>query len=141
MTAKEYLSQAGTLHQIIEKRLERIETLRSLVQSANISYGGEVVSHTRNTTSLQNITIRLVEAEDELANEIKQLADKREEIMEFLGQVENADYRRILEKRYLSGQTWNQIVADMHVSRAWVFEQHARALAVADNLLKEQEAC
>ena len=55
MTAKEYLGQAYRLDQRINSKLQQIESLRSLTQRVTVAYGGEVVSHTRNVTSMPEL--------------------------------------------------------------------------------------
>ena len=80
MTAKEYLGQAYRLDQRINSKLQQIESLRSLTQRVTASYDGEVVSHTRNVSSLQDSIIHLMEAEDELNQEIDKLVALKKQI-------------------------------------------------------------
>jgi len=140
MTAKEFLGQAYRLDQRINSKLQQIDSLRSLTQKVTQSYDGEVVSRTRNVSSLEDAIIRLMEAEDELNKQIDILVDTKIEIGKLIDLVHNETYRLILEKRYLCFMPWDQIAADMHYSRRWVLNKHERALEVADRLLQEKEA-
>ena len=140
MTAKEYLGQAYRLDQRINSKLQQIESLRSLTQRVTVAYGGEVVSHTRNVTSMQDTIVRLMQAEEELNRQIDQLVDMKIEIGKLIEKVHNESYRLLLEKRYLCFLAWDQIAAEMHYSRRWVLNKHERALEVADRLLREKEA-
>jgi len=140
MTAKEFLGQAYRLDQRINSKLQQIDSLRSLTQKVTQSYDGEVVSHTRNVSSLEDVIIRLMEAEDELNKQIDILVDTKIEIGKLIDLVHNETYRLILEKRYLCFMPWDQIAADMHYSRRWVLNKHERALEVADRLLQDKEA-
>lgn len=139
MTAKEFLAQAYRLDQRINSKLQQIDSLRSLTQKVTQSYDGEVVSRTRNVTSLEDAIIRLMEAEAELNQQIDQLVDTKIEIGKLIDTVHNESYRLLLEKRYLCFLSWDQIAADMHYSRRWVLNKHERALEVADRLLREKE--
>lgn len=139
MTAKEYLGQAYRLDQRINSKLQQIGSLRSLTQKVTASFDGEVVSHTRNVTSLEDAIIRLMEAEEELNSQIDRLVDTKISIGKLIDQVHNESYRLILEKRYLCFMQWDQIAADMHYSRRWVLNKHERALDVVDRLLAERE--
>lgn len=139
MTAKEFLAQAYRLDQRINSKLQQIDSLRSLTQNVTQSYDGEVVSRTRNVTSLEDAIIRLMEAEAELNQQIDQLVDTKIEIGKLIDAVHNESYRLLLEKRYLCFLSWDQIAADMHYSRRWVLNKHERALEVADRLLREKE--
>lgn len=140
MTAKEYLGQAYRLDQRINSKLQQVDSLRSLTQKITASYDGEVVSHTRNVTSLQDTIIRLMEAEEELTRQIDELVDLKMDIARLIDQVHNESFRLILEKRYLCFLQWDQIAAEMHYSRRWVLNKHDRAVEVVDKLMAEREA-
>lgn len=140
MTAKEYLGQAYRLDQRINSKLQQVDSLRSLTQKITASYDGEVVSHTRNVTSLQDTIIRLMEAEEELNRQIDELVDLKMDIAPLIDQVHNESFRLILEKRYLCFLQWDQIAAEMHYSRRWVLNKHDRAVEVVDKLMTEREA-
>ena len=86
MNAKEYLNQARVLDRRINITLERVSQLRSLTQRITPAYDGEVVSHTRNVTSLQDTIVRLLEAEDLLNSTIDTLVDLKTEISGVLKQ-------------------------------------------------------
>ena len=140
MTAKEFLGQAYRLDQRINSKLQQIDSLRGLTQKVTQSYDNEVVSRTRNVSSLEDAIIRLMEAEEELNRQIDQLVDTKIEIGKLIEKVHNESYRLLLEKRYLCFLSWDQIAAEMHYSRRWVLNKHERALEVADRLLREKEA-
>lgn len=140
MTAKEFLGQAYRLDQRINSKLRQIDSLRGLTQKVTQSYDNEVVSRTRNVSSLEDAIIRLMEAEEQLNMQIDQLVDTKIEIGKLIDMVHNESYRLLLEKRYLCFLSWDQIAAEMHYSRRWVLNKHERALEVADKLLREKEA-
>ena len=139
MTAKEYLGQAYRLDQRINSKLQQVDSLRSLTQKITASYDGEVVSHTRNVTTLQDTIIRLMEAEEELNRQIDELVDLKMDIARLIDQVHNESFLLILEKRYLCFLQWDQIAAEMHYSRRWVLNKHDRAVEVVDKLMAERE--
>ena len=141
MNAQEFLGQAYRLDQRINSKLQQIDSLRSLTRKVTQSYDNEVVSRTRNVSSLEDAIIRLMEAEEQLNMQIDQLVDTKIEIGKLIDMVHNESYRLLLEKRYLCFLSWDQIAADMHYSRRWVLNKHERALEVADKLLREKEGC
>lgn len=138
MTAKEYLGQAYRLDQHINSKLQQIESLRSLTQRVTVAYGGEVVSHTRNVTSLQDTIARLMETEEELNQEIDRLVDLKIEIADVISRVHNESYRLILEKRYLCFLSWDQIGTDLHYTHRWLLTKHDRAVDVVEKLLSQE---
>ena len=138
MNAKDYLGQAYRLDQRINSKLQQISSLRSLTQKVTASFDGEVVSHTRNVNSLEDAIIHLMEAEEELNQEIDRLVDLKAEIASVISQVRNESYKLILEKRYLCFQTWAQIGADLHYTRRWLLTKHDRAVDVVEKLISER---
>lgn len=141
MTAKEYLDRAYMVDQRINNKLALVESLRSLTEHVTVTYGGEVVSHSRNVTSLQDTIVRLMEAEEELNQAIDKLVDLKIEISNVISEVRNVNYQLILEKRYLCFQTWDQIARDLNISRRWALIQHERALGVVGKVLQEKGVC
>ena len=138
MNAKDYLGQAYRLDQHITSKLQQVESLRSLTERVTVAYGGEVVSHSRNLTSLQDTIVRLMEAEEELNQEIDKLVDLKIEISNIISEVRNENYKLILEKRYLCFLPWDHIAADLKISRRWVLIQHERAVNVVDRLISKR---
>ena len=96
MTAKEFLGQAYRLDQRINSKLQQIDSLRSLTQKVTQSYDNEVVSRTRNVSSLEDAIVRLMEAEEELNRQIDQLVDTKIEIGKLIEMVHNESYRLLL---------------------------------------------
>ena len=139
MMAKEYLGQAYRLDQRINSKLQQVESLRSLTQKVTASYSGEPVSHTRNVTSLQDTILRLMEAEEQVNQQIDELVSLKMNIASLIDQVRNESYRLILEKRYLCFLSWDEIATDLHYSSRWVRNVHERALEVVGKLLNERQ--
>jgi len=139
MTAKEYLNQAYRLDQRINNKLMQIDALRSLTQKVTSRFKENIVSYTRNVTSLEDTIIRLMEAENELNQQIDDLVDLKREITNRVNTLENIDHRLVLEKRYLCILPWEEIALDMHYSLRGVQSVHTRALAALGEILVKQE--
>ena len=139
MTAREYLGQAYRLDQWINSKLRQVENLRSLTQRVTASYGREPVSHTRNVTSLEDSIIRLMEAEEQINQQIDKMVNLKMDIAALIDHVRNENYRLILEKRYLCFLSWDEIATDLHYSSRWVRNVHERALEVVGKLLNERQ--
>ena len=54
MTAKEYLSQLITMDNAINRKQQRLMTLRDVAMNTTPNYSGETVQHTRNKNPLEN---------------------------------------------------------------------------------------
>ena len=135
MDAKEFLSQAFCLEQRIQSKLEQIASLRSLATQVRQAFGSEPVSHTRNVTAMQDTVGKILEAEEELNQQIDELVEIKLEIGRVIERVENIQLRLILEKRYLSYQTWDTIAEDLGYSPRWMQVKQQEALGVVQKIL------
>ena len=135
MNAKDYLNQAYRLDQRISSKLEQVSALRSLTQKVTASYEGEVISHTRNVTSLEDTIIRLMEAESELNAAIDTLVDLKRDVYATIQKVEKPEYQFLLEMRYLCFKSWVEIADQMHLEEHYVFRVHGQALKEVEKIL------
>ena len=60
MTAKEYLSQLITMDNAINRKQQRLMTLRDVAMNTTPNYSGETVQHTRNKNPLENIMTKII---------------------------------------------------------------------------------
>ena len=139
MNAKEYLNQAYRMEQRVKSKLDQIEALRSMASSVTSSLGTEPVVHTRNQTSMQDTVIRIMEAEQELNDEIDALVDIKRDIKQTIDLIPDVTLRLVLEKRDLCFQKWEQIAVDMYYSLRSVQEKYREAVRAVQKILDERE--
>ena len=137
MNAKEFLSRAWLIEKQIQSKQEQIEVLKSLACRVTAGAGAEPVVHTRNVTSMQDTIVRILEAEEELNRRIDELVSMKLEVMQVIDQVKDVTLRLILEKRYLSFQSWEQISVDLGYTVRWTLTRHEEALRKVQELLVE----
>ncbi|MBS4931821.1 MAG: sigma-70 family RNA polymerase sigma factor [Clostridiales bacterium] len=129
MTTKEYLSQAYRLDQRIHSKLEQVSTLRSLAQKMTVSFGNEGGRGVRNQSPMENTIVKIMDLEEEIDQEIDRLIDLKQEIMGVISSVEDIDCQLLLELRYLTFKTWEQIAEIMNFTLQWVYALHQKALS------------
>ena len=137
MRAKEFLSRAWLIEEQIQSKLEQIESLKSLACKVTTGFGKEPVDHTRNVTSMQDVIVRILEAEEELNHRIDDLVSMKMEVMQVIDRVKDVTLRLILEKRYLSFFTWEKIAVDMGYTVRWALQHHEEALRAVQKILDE----
>ena len=135
MNTKEYLSRAWNIELQVQSKLEQIEVLKSLACRVTSCIDGAAVSHSRNITSMQDTIVRIVEAEEELNKRIDDLVAMKLEVMGVIDRVQDVTLRLILEKRYLSFHTWEQIAISMGYTVRWTLIKHEEALRVVTEML------
>ena len=139
MNAKEFLSQAFYLEQRIQSKMEQIESLRALATRVTQVFGGEPVSRGQNATGARDTVLRILEAEEELNRQIDDLVELKMKIARVIELVEDVQLRLILEKRYLSFMSWEEIAADMGFSARWLQVRHLEALEAVEKVMEREE--
>ena len=130
MTPKEYLNQAYWLDRRIDSKLEQLSALRDTATKTTAVMDGEVVSHTRNVHSLQDVIAKIIDMQEEINGDIDALVDLKRDIMEVVKAVEDPELQTLLELRYLCFKDWPDIACEMHCSESNVYKVHSRALQV-----------
>ncbi len=135
MNAKEYLSQAYVLDRRVKVAMENVAHLREMTQQITPNYESEVVSHTRNVSSLQDTITKLVDAEEQLNRNVNTLVALKKEITGVLAQVRNPEYKLLLEMRYLAFKGWDEIADNLYMHVRSAHKMHSRALKVVDAII------
>ena len=72
---------------------------------------------------------KIIDLQQEINEDIDRLVDLKREIVAVIKAVENTEYQILLEKRYLSFQTWEQIAVDMGYSIQHIYRIREKAYA------------
>ena len=137
MTAKEYLGQAYWLDQRINSKLNMVMSLRETATRTTTVIHDDVVSHTRNVHSMQDIIVRIIEIEQELDAEIDQLVDLKHDIIEVISQISDPPAQIVLEYRYVCYRQWKDIAAELGMHVRNVYRLHERGLQEAERILRK----
>lgn len=73
---------------------------------------------------------RIVQAQQELQEQVDRCADVRGEIAAVIAQVTNHKDYEILRRRYILGQKWEQIAIEVRLESRWVRRLHKRAVGM-----------
>jgi len=135
VNAKEYLSQAFQLDQRINSKLEQVSMLRDLALKTTSVLQDDKVQSTKQQSPMETALVKLMSLEEEINNDVDQLIDLKRELATFVSEMENPSYRLLLELRYLSGSTWEEVAVIMGYDVRWVYRLHRKALDEATRLL------
>lgn len=128
MTAKEYMEQARYLDMQINSKIEQVRTLNELATKVTTVYSDMPHSPNRNTGRMEETIAKIIDLEHEIDRDIDALVDLKQEIIHIVNSIESAEYRTILEMRYLQFKKWEQIALSMSTNLRWVYRMHGRAL-------------
>lgn len=128
MTPKEYLNQAYWLDRRIDSKLEQLSALRDMATKTTAVMDGEVVSHTRNVHSMQDVIAKIMDMQVEINSDIDALVDLKRDIMRTIKGIENPEYQTLLELRYLCFKRWEEISVMMNYNLRHIYRLHDEAL-------------
>ena len=124
MTAKEYMEQARYLDMQINSKIEQVRSLNELATKATTVYSDMPHSPNRNTSRMEETVVKIIDLESEIDRDM----NLKREIMRVVNSIEPAEYRTLLELRYLQFKKWEQIALLMSTDLRWVYRMHGRAL-------------
>lgn len=130
MTAKEYLSQAHRLEQMI--RCEKMEaaSLRELASGLGSPDFEEHYNPNRPAEApFERTLCRIWDMEEKINERTDKLVRLREQIRTVIGNMEDPDERVLLYCRYVEEKTWGQIMEELHIGRTTAHRWHIAALA------------
>lgn len=130
MTAKEYLQQLCRADVIINQRIQEKADLRSrLFSIGSMDYAKERVQMTLPTGSgYEREIVKLIDLENEIDGLIDTYVNLKHKVIEQLHELNNIDQIKILYKRYVLGEKFEQIAVDLNFSIRNVYKIHGHAL-------------
>ena len=141
MTAKEYLKQAYWADQRINSKLNQLASLKDMATKATSTLGTEPVSGTRNVQRMADTIDNIIALENEINDDIDHLVDLKRDVMKTLSKVQDTNCLMLLELRYLSFKSWEDIAAEMHYGSRWVHILHSKGLSVVEKILEKNKEC
>lgn len=136
MTAKEYLNRLIELDDAINKKQQRLATLRDVALNTTPKCDSEAVQHSREKNPLENIMAKIVDLDRELDEDIDKLVDLKAEVWEQLDRLSDERYKRILWLHYAERKTWGYISNDVNLTRRHVIRLHKVALDSFNKILE-----
>lgn len=128
MTNKEYMSRAYLIDRRIKSRRNRLAYLRTKVGTAKQELSGMPKGSPSLSSQIEELTIRIVDLEASIAQDEKDLATARTEIINAIESIKNENLATILQMRYLDYMKWEDIMAALDYCRSYLYELHGRAL-------------
>ncbi len=138
MKAKDYLNRAYKLNHRINSKLAQIADLNELATKATATISAEPVGGTPDSHRAQDVIGKIVDLESEINRDIDALLDIKREVADTIRLVSDIDCQLVLEKRYLSYCTWEEIAGDLNCSVRWTHIIHGRALEEMEKILEKK---
>lgn len=137
MTAKEYLNQLIAMDNRINRKQQRLATLRDVAMNTTPNYTDEAVQRTREKSPLENIMSKIVDLDREIDEDIDALVDFKAEVWDQLDKLEDETQKRILWLHYAERMSWTKVAVEMSFTTRYVYIIHKAALDELDKILKK----
>lgn len=126
---KEYLEQAGRLRRRIKRKINEIHLLRQRAEGMN----GSGINDMPRTTSpdphkIDSTVFKIMSLEQEIQETQAEYDALLANMEKRIKEVDDADYRDLLCKRYLEFKAWDTIAAEMFISKRQAYYIHNKAL-------------
>jgi DNA-directed RNA polymerase specialized sigma subunit len=130
MKAKEYLSQAWYLDKRIKTKERQLDWLKShaVYVSPKLTEIPKAPSIRR--SPVEEAVIRITELEREINDSIAQLMLLKTEIAGAIRSVNSMECETLLEMRYLTFLSWDQVAAQLNYSQDYIYHLHRKALGL-----------
>lgn len=136
--AKEYLLQVKMCDVHIDDLLEELAWLESKATKITSTLSPDPGGGSGNQDKLGDAVAKIVDMRQEVNDAIDAFVDKKKEIRELLGQIQNATLLGILLKVYFQYQTLEQVACDLGYSYKQTTRLHGKALVVVGKLLENK---
>lgn len=126
MKAKEYLQQLKRLDILIKQKNKEVDNLRLKSKStSSIDYSKEKVQTSPSgEASFVKLIGRIVDLEAEISQEINIFVEEKHKIINQIQKLNNADYIRLLYKRYVEYKSLERICVEMDFSYDYIKHLH-----------------
>lgn len=140
MTIKEFLNQAFILEKRIKDKKEELEKI--IIDSVAIMsprFDNEIRVNNYND-KIGDITCKKIELVNMIFEQSEHLLKLKYEIINLIESIENQEYRRLLELRYIQYLKWEEIALKMDYSYRHTTKLHSFALKECEKI-KDAPKC
>lgn len=110
--------------QLIKDELAELATLNMAIDPTK----PKVTATPKTYDTVGNIIIRIDSERKKLENELENAIAEYTKITEAINQIDDLLYREILIRKYISGETYEEIAEKTGMSTRWIYKLMGRAL-------------
>ena len=137
MEAKTFLKQYQEALVDVRNLEAETEELETIALSITVSTDGERVQSSGSKDRMGELIAKICDMKIELMNKRSQALDKLREVGWVIRQVDNKNYRQLLHRRYIEGNTWERIAVEMEMNYRWILRMHGKALEKVEEILNK----
>ena len=136
MKAKEYLSQLQRLDTIVNQKIQERADLRAQltsISSPDLSKDRVKGGKLPGESGFADRIVKLLSLEEEIDRDTDAFIDLKHKIIGQIHNLHNAEQMKVLYKRYVEFERFEQIAVDLHYSIRNIYKIHGYALKEFQN--------
>lgn len=126
--AKDYFVQIRKTDRLIQRLTNTVNTLRAGLTSQSYELKPDKVQISGPQDRISETYARIDELERKINDRIDELIQLKAEALQRLEKLSDLDQQNVLDARYIEGNKWEKISADLDFSIAQVYRIHGAAL-------------
>lgn len=134
MTIKRYLAGYLRARDLAERYKREAEEIETIITSAAIDYTRARVQTSPQGDRWAEAIDKLINLHEAIAEATAEALEEAEKIQRDIDGVRDPVLREILFRRWIQGQTMEEIAEGMHRDLRWIYRLHARALRMVDHV-------
>lgn len=135
--AKEYLERIGKHDKAIEKKMDELTSLDSLVKRITPVMNTTGASGgSGNQDKLGDTIAKIADLRGEINRDVDILVDMKREAYYILRMLKNENHYKVLEMHYLQYMPFEHIAVELHCSKRWAEKLNGRALQAFGKVLE-----
>lgn len=129
MDVKQRLRSVRRYNQRIDSKVEALRRLRSKAEKITTVYS-DTPGVGGNTDKVGDILARIMDLENELAREFRELKSALIAAEMMINSLEDPDQQAALDLYYIGGKTWKEVARELNWQERQIYRIHGEALAV-----------
>ena len=130
MTAKKYLSQAFYLDKRIRAKEKQLDWVKDHAVYVSPQLSDMPKTSRAHRSALEEAVVRIVDLETEISKGISLLMQMKSDIAQTIRGINSMECETILEMRYLTFMSWEEIAVQLGYSQDYIYHLHRKALSL-----------
>ncbi len=139
LDAKQYLQRVRLYDSRINAKLEELQHAREMALRITPTLKRDAAAGNGAQDKLAEAVAKIIDLETEINKDIDRYIAAKQEIGAVIDRLSDPDQFRVMHKRYVQHETWEQIACETGFSYRWVCTLHGRALREIEKILKSAQ--
>ena len=122
------LKRVYYMNKHIQRRIEKIDTLRAAIENSAIRYDTDPVQSSGGIDRLERVIAEIVDLEKEVDEMTDKYIAYKGKMIANIDKIPSERDRDVLYNRYILFMQFNDIADDLHLDASWVRKIHKRAM-------------